>query len=360
MPDSSIRRRKARPLLPPLAALVLFVVVAVSAFWVVLFRRLLRGRRHPGWGFRKEVVAEIGRNTTQRLINVTVPELRERLMPNPISLRARWSVRHQRSTHGSNYAEIFTPKGWTETGPTLLYFHGGGYIAGSPATHRDLLARIARAGQVRCIAVDYRKAPEYPYPTPVDDGEDAYHFLLASGTPAENVFIGGDSAGGGLALAVLMRVRDAQLPAPRGGVLLSPWVDLQFKGESIHGNAKYDYLTPKSLGFGAELYLQGHDPAHPEVSPIHGNLTGLPPLLIQTGDAELFFSENKLLARRAEAAGVLVTHEIEPNMVHVFQLFASFVPECGPAIGRIGMFIQQRMAVPANPPAHQADLLAAG
>lgn len=262
-------------------------------------------------------------------------------MPAPISWRVRLAIRHQRTSHGSNYAEIFTPRSWTPEGPTLLYFPGGGYIAGSPATHRDLVARIAAASGARCISIDYRKAPEYPYPTPVDDGEAAYRTLLASGVPPERIFLGGDSAGGGMALAVLVRAKQHGLPMPRGAVLLSPWVDLTFAGASVQGNARYDYLTPASLGYGAQHYLQGHDASHPDVSPLFADLSGLPPMLIQSGDAELFFSENLLLATKAAEAGVEVIHQIEPGMVHVFQLFASFAPECGPAIARIGAHMRE-------------------
>lgn len=341
MPHSSIQLRKKRGLLPSWPALYVFLAVVLPTFWIVLFRRLFKGRRHPLWGFRKELVAEIARNTTLRLLEAPPEVLRARLMTAPIPWRLRFSVRHERGSHGSNYAEFFTPRIWTPEAPTLLYFHGGGYIAGSPATHRDLLARIAHASGARCICVDYRKAPEYPYPTPIDDGEAAYRTLLASGIAPEKVFVGGDSAGGGMALAVLLRAKQSELPMPRGAVLLSPWVDLTFAGESVQGNARYDYLTPESLGYGAQHYLQGHDASHPEVSPLFADLSGLPPLLIQSGDAELFFSENMLLAERVRSVGVEVVHQIEPGMVHVFQLFASFAPECGPAISRIGAHMRE-------------------
>jgi monoterpene epsilon-lactone hydrolase len=358
MPESLIRLRK-RSLLPTWGAALLLVLVASPAFLVVLVRRLFRGRRHPLWSFRKELVAEIARNTTVRLLHVTPDVLRQRLMPAPIALAVRLSVRHERSRHGSSYAEIFTPRGWTPSACTLLYFHGGGYIAGSPATHRDLVARIARASGARCIVVDYRKAPEHPYPAPLDDGEAAYKELLASGTPPERIFVGGDSAGGGMALAVMLRARQAGLPLPRAGVLLSPWVDLTRQGHSVAANAAFDYLTPESLEYGVGYYLQGHDPRDPEVSPLFADLAGLPPLLIQTGDAELFFSENQALAERAVAAGIEVVHQIEPGMVHVFQLFASFAPECGPAIDRIGAHMRDLAARPWPAAGKSVELLQA-
>ena len=348
MPQSSIQLRKKRGLLPSWGALYVFVAVGLPTFFVVLFRRLFKGRRHPLWSFRKELVAEIARNTTVRLLNTPPNVLRALLMPAPIPPWLRLWIRHERATHGSNYAEFFTPRNWTPEAPTLLYFHGGGYIAGSPATHRELLARIARASGARCICVDYRKAPEYPYPTPIDDGEAAYRTLLASGVAPEKIFVGGDSAGGGMTLSVLLRAKQSQLPMPRGAVLLSPWVDLTFAGESVQGNAHYDYLTPESLGYGAQHYLQGHDASHPEVSPLFADLSGLPPILMQSGDAELFFSENLLLAEKVRSAGGELVHQVEPGMVHVFQLFASFAPECGPAIARIGSHMRELGSRPAN------------
>lgn len=340
MPHTSVEALQRRSLFPSLRALLLFVRVSVVSFWRVVFRRMFLGRRHPLWSFRKELVAEIGRNTTIKLLNVSPAVLREHLMTAPIPLGVRRSVRHERGRHGAHYAEMFTPRDLAPCAPTLLYFHGGGYIAGSPATHRDLIARIARATGARCICIDYRKAPEFPYPAPIDDGEAAYRALLDSGTPPERIVLAGDSAGGGMALAVMLRAKQQKLPMPRCAVLLSPWVDLTRQGASVMENARYDYLTPESLGYGVAHYLQGHDAAAPEVSPLTADLSGLPPLLVQTGDAELFFSENVAFVARARALGVEVTHQVEPGMVHAFQLFASFAPECGPAIDRIGLYLR--------------------
>ena len=146
-------------------------------------------------------------------------------------------VRHERGTLAGLPTETFTPIAWTEADPTMLYLHGGGYIVCSPATHRDLVSRIAEATGARCIALNYRKAPEHPFPAPIDDAEAAYRALLESGIPADRLFVGGDSAGGGLTLALLLRIRGASLPMPRAAVLLSPWVDLECTGESIRTNA---------------------------------------------------------------------------------------------------------------------------
>jgi acetyl esterase/lipase len=198
------------------------------------------------------------------------------------------------------------------------------------------------ASGARAIAVEYHKAPEFPFPVPVDDAEAAYRALLGSRVSPETLFVAGDSAGGGLTLALLQRIKAAELPMPRAAILLSPWVDLECGGASIAQNARYDYLPVPGLAWGAQQYLQGTDRRNPQASAVHADLKGLPPLLIQTGGAELFLSENQLLAERARAAGVEVTHEIDEGMVHVFQAFASFAPEVNGAIERIGVFVRAR------------------
>jgi acetyl esterase/lipase len=240
-------------------------------------------------------------------------------------------------------SEEFTPSEWKEENGVLLYFHGGGYIVCGPRTHRDLISRIAVSSGARAVAIDYRKAPEHPFPAAVDDCFAAYRALLDQGTPAGRIALGGDSAGGGLVLAVLQRIRDARLPMPRAGILLSPWCDLEGKGASVSANAKYDYIQPEGLEYGRRLYLAGQDPLHPEASPAYADLTGFPPLLMQTGGAELFRSENEALAERAVKVGVRIRHEVEPGMVHVFQAFATFFPEARPAVERLGEFIRNEL-----------------
>jgi acetyl esterase/lipase len=147
-------------------------------------------------------------------------------------------------------------------------------------------------------------------------------------------------------LAVLLRTKEAGLPLPRGAVLLSPWVDLECVGDSIKENAPFDYLPPSGLPLGADLYLQGTDRRHPHASPVHADLRGLPPLLVLTGGAELFLSENKRFVDCARAAGVDVVHKVEAGMVHVYPAFATFVPECAPAINDIAGFIRTHQAAP--------------
>jgi acetyl esterase/lipase len=334
---------------------LLLILTAIWTVLVVFVRRIAKGPLHPGWSYRFEAINEVLRNNIASGIGLPVEQLRRGMLSARIHPTVWKALRHERSTFAGRPAETFTPRGWTASSPTILYFHGGGYMVCSPATHRDLISRIAVAAGARTIAIDYRKAPEHPFPMPIDDCEAAYQALLADGTQPGRIFFGGDSAGGGLTLAVLLRAKDAGLPMPRAAVLLSPWVDLECVGESIKENAPFDYLPPAGLPLGADFYLQGADRRHPHVSPVHADLRGLPPLLVLTGGAELFLSENKRFVDAARAANVEVVHKVEAGMVHVYPAFATFVPECAPAIEEIGAFVRRHQQLPDGAAEQVAD-----
>jgi epsilon-lactone hydrolase len=222
----------------------------------------------------------------------------------------------------------------------VLYLHGGGYVIGSVNTHRDMIARISRAAEARVLALNYRLAPEHPFPAAVDDAVAGYKWLLAQGAKPSRIAIGGDSAGGGLAAATLVAIRDAKLPIPAAGVLLSPWVDLEGLGESMTTRVEADPVVRKEGLVGmAQAYLGGQDPKTPLAAPLYADLKGLPPLLIQVGDAETLLDDSTRLEARAKAAGVNTKLEVWPEMIHVWQLFASFLPEGQQAIDGIGKFI---------------------
>jgi epsilon-lactone hydrolase len=316
------------------------LLVIVTCAWLVALRRLFKGARHPRWTYRYELIAEVARRQNERALGAPVERIRRALGGVPIHRSIVPALVHTRTELAGRPAELFQPKIWQEGDPTLLYLHGGGYIVCSPATHRDLISRIAVATGARTIAVDYRKAPEHPFPAPIDDCEAAYRALLQQGVVPETLFVAGDSAGGGLTLATLLRARGAGLALPRGAILLSPWADLEARSASIQANAHLDYLRPPALLSAAADYLQGGDPTHPEASPVHADLAGLPPLLVQTGSAELFFEENCQLVERARAAGLSVVHEIEEGMIHVWQAFASLTPEGRASIASIGRFVR--------------------
>ncbi len=187
----------------------------------------------------------------------------------------------------------------------ILYLHGGGYIMGSINTHRELIARLSKAAQARILALDYRLAPEHPFPAPVEDATAAYRWMLAQGLKPSRIAVAGDSAGGGLTVAALVAFRDAGLPMPAAGIPISPWVDLEAIGESMKTRSSQDPIVkPEMIREIARVYLAGQNPRSPLAAPLYADLHGLPPLLIHVGDAEALLDDSKRLAERAKAAGV--------------------------------------------------------
>jgi acetyl esterase/lipase len=330
---------------------LLYVRLLWVAF-VAALARAFRGPKRPGWSFRFEVLVAVLREaiTATGLQHVSGTSNRRLSTRVPRSIASRLTL--ECTTIAGIPADIHTPLEWTPEDPTILYLHGGAYIACSPGTHRELVSRIAFASGARCVVPDYRLAPQHPFPAAVDDAVAAYRALLEDGVDARSLFIAGDSAGGGLSVATMLALRDDGVPMPLGAVLLSPWVDLAGTGETMHTNRGYDYLVGDTVAT-AKLYAKDADLAHPLVSPVYADLAGLPPLLVQSGDAEILFSENQLLVERARAAGVDVTHEIEPGMVHVFQGFAAVSPQGRMAIHSIGRFVRSfadaRQAESARP-----------
>ena len=227
----------------------------------------------------------------------------------------------------------------------LLYLHGGGYVICSPATHRDLAGRISQAAGVAVLVLDYRLAPEHPYPAAVHDALAALRWMYNHGpkgaAPARATFVAGDSAGGGLTLATLIAARDAGVRLPNAAVAISAWTDLACTGNTMRTRADVDpMVTEAVLSRMIKDYLQGGDARQPLASPLYADLRGLPPILMQVGDAEVLLDDTTRVADKAKAAGVDVTVEIYPEMVHIFQLFAPILPEGQQAIERIGAFIR--------------------
>ena len=222
----------------------------------------------------------------------------------------------------------------------VLYLHGGGYALGSAGTHGELIARIARASGLPVLAVDYRLAPEHPYPAAGQDARTAWQWLTTTRRLLPSrLGIAGDSAGGGLALALLLALRDDQQPLPRAAALMSPWTDLTLSGASMTEQAGEDpVLSAGLLTHLAQDYLAGQDPTLPGASPLYGDLTGLPPLLIQVGTAEILLSDSERLADRAREHGVEVTVQIEDGAPHIFPSLTE-VPEAHLATTRLGAFL---------------------
>lgn len=229
-----------------------------------------------------------------------------------------------------------------DAGRAILYLHGGGYVIGSINTHRSLAARLSRAAKARVLLIDYRLAPEHPYPAAVEDSVAAYRWMLAQGLKPSRIAVVGDSAGGGLTAATLVAIRDAKLALPAAGVLLSPWVDMEGIGESMKTNDAADPIVHKDALLGmAKAYLGGKDPRTPLAAPLYADLKGLPPLLIQVGTAETLLDDASRLADRAKKAGVNVTYEPWQNMIHVWHIFAPMLDEGQQAIDKIGAFVRK-------------------
>jgi acetyl esterase/lipase len=231
----------------------------------------------------------------------------------------------------------------------LLYIHGGGWTSGNLDSHRPLSARISQAAGAAVLAVHYRLAPEHPFPAGLDDCVHAYRWLRGNGpsgpAPARSVFIAGDSAGGNLTLATLLACKERSLPLPNAAIPLSPATDFSASGESFRSRAAADpILAAAAAGIPAigVAYTQGRaDPLSPLCSPLNGDLRGLPPLLIQVGDAEVLLDDSTRIAEKAKAAGVDVTLRVYPEMPHVWQLFAPFLPEASSAIDEVGAFVRK-------------------
>jgi len=235
---------------------------------------------------------------------------------------------------------IITPE--ESEGRVIYYFHGGGYVLGSVNTHREMISRLARAAGAKALAIDYRLAPENPFPAAVEDSVAAYRWLLSSGVDPARMVVAGDSAGGGLTVAALVALRDAGEPLPAAGVCISPWVDLECRWESVtSGTEDTGMLVREGVLQMAKAYLGAADPTMPLASPIHADLAGLPPLLIQVGAAGDLLDDATRLAERATTAGVDATLECWEEMIHVWHMFAAMLPEGQQAIDRIGEFIRK-------------------
>jgi epsilon-lactone hydrolase len=226
----------------------------------------------------------------------------------------------------------------------VLYLHGGGYTYGAPVLYRDFIWRIATAASARVLCIDYRLAPEHPFPAAVDDAAAAYRWLLADGTRPQRTAVVGDSAGGGLVFAVLLRLRDEGVPLPAAAVAISPWTDLTVNGQSYRINDGKDPMirTADAASF-ASFYLAGADPRNPYASPLHGDPAGLPPSLILVGSDEILYDDAVGMADKLRAAGCRVEIEIWPRMPHVWPLFARIVPEARRAVDRIGSFLDREL-----------------
>jgi acetyl esterase/lipase len=235
-----------------------------------------------------------------------------------------------------------------DPGRRILYIHGGSWISGSPAGYRAFLSRVSQAAGAVVLAVDYRLAPEHKFPAGLEDCTQAYQWMRQNGPdgrePVTAAYLMGDSAGGNLALATLLRVNDTGLRLPSAVIALSPATDFIGGSPSLNSRASVDpIINPQLLPALIPIYLgQNANPADPYASPLFGDYTGMPPLLLQVGDAEVLLDDSTRLAKHAGEQGCDVTLEVWDGMPHVFQGFAPFLPEASEAIAKIGKFIRHR------------------
>jgi acetyl esterase/lipase len=265
-----------------------------------------------------------------------------------------WRLRAADSATGGVPGEWIEPTDFKAAGVdpatrrTVLFLHGGGYFFCSPKTHRAITCTLAAAVPARVFAPAYRLAPEHPLPAALDDALAAYRQLLAEGTPANEIVVSGDSAGGGLALALLLTLRDAGEPLPACAALFSPWTDLAATGATLQSNAETDVsFDARSLRAAAKLYLGDADETDWRASPLFGDLSGLPPLLIHASTSEILLDDARRVSDKASAAGVTVDFREWQGLPHAWHLFAAFLPEGRVALRQAAEFMRQRLDTPA-------------
>jgi acetyl esterase/lipase len=226
----------------------------------------------------------------------------------------------------------------------IFWVHGGGYVSGSCSDHQIHVSKFVKGANIGALLFEYRLAPEHPYPAALDDSVKAYHWLLAQGVSASNVVFAGDSAGGGLGLATLLALRDQGLPLPSAAVAISPWTDLKCSGESYRSNAR-KCLSPQGTWTAfSKHYIGDHDPELPWISPLYGDLRGLPPLLIYVGGDEILRDDAVCFAEKAKEAGVDVTLRVGEGLFHCFPVCAPLFPEATQAMNEICTFIKTHLA----------------
>jgi len=241
-------------------------------------------------------------------------------------------------------AEWLIPDGASKE-KVIMYCIGGGYVSGSCNDHRLIVAKVARVTGAAILMYEHRNAPEHPYPAALDDSLAAYKWLLEQGTSPKDIVIMGESAGGGLCLATLLAIRDQNLPLPAGAVALSPWTDLKLTGASYQTKRNV-CISPEGMNVVCSKYYYGdHDPEHPYISPLYGDLQGLPPLCINVGEYETMLDDSTRFAEKAKAAGVDVTLRVGEKMVHCYPLMAPMFPEATQAMSEINAFIRTRLNI---------------
>lgn len=317
--------------------------IALVAVTSAALRRLRRGPLVPGWDWRTELArAGLRAVVLAGMQRTDAAPWSDLSFASPLPRRLRGVVEVRPDHVGGVPGEWYRCQGTGPDRTILLAFHGGAYVVGSPSAERHLYASLAWAAHADCFSVDYRLAPRHRFPAPVDDAVAAYRGILDLGTDPARIVVTGDSAGGGLAAALLVRLRDEGIPLPAGAVLWSPWVDLTNSAATIRSNARTDYL-PEMAGRPIVEYLGDADPRHPHASPLYADLAGLPPLLVLAGEVEMILDDAVRLVERAREAGVDASLSVEPGMYHVWPAVLPRHPASIRAIGTAADWIARRV-----------------
>jgi acetyl esterase/lipase len=319
------------------------VVPRTDCVAIIVARRYARPVDLEGSMADQEIVA-LRAKLTSRPRSDDYSQRRRDIDERGLAYGLRPDVKVEPVTANGVRAEWSSTPGATDDA-ALLYLHGGGYVIGSLNSHRHLVAEAGRAAGCWALALGYRLAPEHPFPAAVEDAVAGYRYLLGRGLKPDRIAIAGDSAGGGLVVAAMVAIRDAGLPQPGCGWCISPWVDMEASGETMTSRSAADPMVQKAgILDMARLYLNGADPRSPLASPVHADLRGLGPLLIQVGAAETLLDDALALAKAAGAADVYVDLQIWPEMVHVWHLFHPELKAGGRAIDSGGAFVWERRA----------------
>ena len=271
----------------------------------------------------------------------TIDQLREETLTAGALIPLPDNTKFKRILAGNIYAEWITC-GDVDIEKTFMFIHGGGYYRGSIAATRATVARISAEAKVRCLSIEYRLAPEHPFPAAIDDTYTAYNWLIKEGLNPKNIIVSGQSAGGGLCLALLLKIKENNGIQPKGVVALSPWTDLSQSGKTMITNANTDpVISKKYLDRMANLYLSKTPSITPLASPLYGDLSGLPPMLVQVGSAETMLDDSKRFVERAKEAKVDVQIEVWEDMFHGWHGSAHILKDAKEAIQSIGLFCRK-------------------
>lgn len=288
------------------------------------------------WAWCKERAAKRG--------NMTLAETRESFDTEMARIPLADNVTVESLSFGSVPAEKITPANATP-GKVLLYLHGGGHIFGSIKSHRHFVSRLAVATKATAYHIDYRLAPEHPYPAAIEDALTAYRAILDSGIAPADLVVGGESAGGNLAAALLLKLKQDNLPQPAGLYLLSPWLDMTTTAESYEKVGARDPMISREGIVGVALAYLGNQPDNPLASPVRADVSGLPPMLIQVGSEEVLLSDSTTFANNAAMTGIDVSLRVWAGMPHAWPLFHPFLRAGLPAIDEVGAWMRKRLGI---------------